>query len=353
MYGKKIEIKYIVSFILLLALVFLGPFAMVADAPHISSDSSRSQRRSASSDNLPDKIYTFTAPSHTIEFHLELKEDRKYLIYIEMVTPHNMSGMAIAVTDPEGDVFPLFEANLSYFSDFSKWWEVPFGTVMGGEYDITFTGTTEENCNVHIQMTNACELMHDKLSAEEVNHLVFYKSNKFADGVKKTHDLMMKSDTDYTICVARVNALSAKLNPVPEITIDFILEDPQDPTIPFQVYDDHVLPQIDQPASKITFGTASEGVYKINLTVYCNVECVNIGYTISEGFEITEGQDANHTEEEADDESSQESIFSLSNNTVIPSEFFYGSLGFVGAVGVILAVVYVTVQKKSDQKIKG
>jgi hypothetical protein len=352
MFEKKIEFRYIVSFTLLLALVFLGPLIMLASSSGLGSDYSLSQPNAGSSENLPDKIYTFTSPQSILTFFLDLAEDRTYLLYIAMVSPHVMEKMSISVKDPEGDVFPLFEANLSYFSEFSKWWEIPFGTVMEGGYEIIFNGTTEQNCNIHIQMTDAFQLMHDKLSAEEVDHLVFYKSNKFANGVKKTHDLMMKSDTDYTICVARVNSLSAKLNPAPEIKIDFILEDPQEPTVPFRVYDDHVLPQIDQPASKITFGTATEGVYKINLTVYCNVECVNIGYTISEGFEITEGQDANHTEEEGSDESSEQSIFSLSNNTAIPLEFFYGSLGFVGAVGVILAVVYVTVQKKSDQKIK-
>lgn len=280
---------------------------------------------------LPDKVYAFVAPSDTLTFEdLPLQKYYKYYIWVEIVTPHNCS-LTITLWDPDGMQFDIFENDLFYDPDFGRYYEIPFGTALGGNCTIEFSVVTFENLNMYIRIEQGPKCLFDIIPWEEIGDMVLYKVTRFSNGMTISHNVTFKTDYMYKFYIGRLSAISFKENN--EHRLDYTIYDPDD--LEYEIYYNESLSPINE-VDKFMFGTAIEGFYMITLSIYSEVEYSNIAYAIIEHHKISHVVDPNQTDQEPPNNTT------LQTNTFsIPKEWTAGILivGGIIIVGVIVIIV--------------
>ena len=303
---------------------------------------------SISDPELPDKVYAFLAPSDTLTFEdLPLQKYYKYYIWVEIVTPHNCS-LTITLWDPDGMQFDIFENDLFYNPDSGRYYEIPFGTVLGGNYTIEFSVITSENLNLYIRIEQGPKCLFDIIPWEEIGDMVLYKVTRFSNGMSLSHNVTFKTDYMYKFYIGRLSAISFKEDN--EHRLDYSICDPDD--LEYGIYFNESLSPINE-VDKFMFGTAIEGLYSIAITIYSEVDYSNIAYAIIEHHKISHVVDPNQTDQEPPNNATlQTNWFS------IPKEWTAGILivGGIIIVGVIIIIVrsrernFVNFKERIDRK---
>jgi len=293
---------------------------------------------SSSDPELPDKVYAFQAPSDVIVFdNLPLQKYFKYYILVEIVTPHNCS-LTITLWDPDNKQFDIFENDLCFEPESGRYYEIPFGTALGGNYTIEFDVITSENLNIYIRIERGPTCLFDVIPWEEIEDMLFYKVTRFSNGMTVSHNITFKSDYMYKFYIGRVSAIS--INEDNEIRKNYSLYDPGD--IEYGIYSNETLAGINV-VDIFMFGTAIEGLYSIDITIYSEVEYSNIGYTVIEHHKISHGVDPNQTDPDPPTNSSLPT-----NKFSIPKEWTAGIL-IVG--GIVIASVIVFIIKNREKNV--
>lgn len=297
---------------------------------------------------LPDKVYAFVAPSDNLTFEdMPLQKYYKYYIWVEIVIPHNCS-LTISLWDPDGMQFDIFENNLFYDPDFGRYYEIPFGTALGGNYTIEFSVVTSENLNIYIRIEQGPKCLFDIIPWEEIGDMVLYKVTRFSNEMSISHNVTFKTDYMYKFYIGRVSAISFKENN--EHILDYTIYDPDD--LEYKIYYNESLSPINE-VDKFMFGTAIEGLYTITLTIYSEVDYSNIAYAIIEHHKISHVVDPNQTDQEPPNNTTLQT-----NKFSIPKEWTAGILivGGIIIVGVIIIIVrsrernFVNFKERIDSK---
>ncbi|MFX1277698.1 MAG: hypothetical protein ACFFAH_08125 [Promethearchaeota archaeon] len=291
---------------------------------------------------LPDKVYTFLAPSDTLNFELYLEKEYIYTIYIELVTPHNVTMMRIRIWDPNNEQYTIFESEMFYDPEFGRYFEVPFGTAISGDYDIQFYTLAPLNFNMHILIEQGPKCLYDKMELQETNNIEFYEVKHFGNGDNVEHDVELETDTMYKFYIGRVSAIS--ITQSNETRANYYIEDPNG--VEFEIYNNEFIAGVDS-VNFFSFGTAVAGEYTIKLTVYCNVQNVNIAYAIVKEYEIGEVVDANETEPVKETSFLEEAEKQLNDEySSLPFEAVIWTLAFAGIVAGIALVALITHKKR-------
>ena len=280
---------------------------------------------------LPDKVYVFLAPSDMLIFEdIPLQKYYKYYIWAEIVTPHNCS-LTITLWDPDGMQFDIFENDLFYDPDYGRYFEIPFGTALEGNYTIEFSVITSENLNLYIRIERGPKCLYDIIPWEEIGDMELYKVTRFSNGMSISHNVTFKTDYMYKFYIGRVSAISCIKNN--EHRLDYLIYDPD--SVEYGIYFNESLSPINE-VEKFMFGTAIEGLYTITITIYSEVDYSNIAYAIIEHHKISHVVDPNQTGENPPTNASvQTNWFSF------PKEWTAGFLivGGFTIVGVIVLLV--------------
>ncbi len=296
---------------------------------------------------LPDKVYSFIAPSDVLEFEsVYLEGDYMYYFTIEIVTPNNCLAK-ILVQDPEACQFDIFEANLDYNVDYMRYYRVPFGTAQSGNYYFQIYIESGSNFNLYIKIEQGLKCLYDKMSVDESNNLAYYNVNKFYNGKHVEHDIELNSDWMYKFFVGRVSAISIEYSN--DVFIDLELEDPNG--LLYYIYSNALLSPADQ-INSFRFGTAIDGVYTIKLTVRCEASYVNLAYAVADMYKISKEIIANDTEEPSDDQEGDgiDILAEISNITLLPLPYFTALI--VAVCGSIVGIVILVSKIKKKNSIE-
>lgn len=343
--------KFLFFFLLLfisLNLIFIA---------NISSSRTESQNNEIISDGfendlkssdlvLTDKVYTFLAPSDSLTFNNYFEENYMYYISIELVTPHDCSPMRITIMDPDDKQFNIFESDMFYYPEYGRYFEIPFGTVKLGLYNISFYSASTFNFNMHILIEQGPKCLYDKIIQQETEDITFYRVKTFDDGKFNIHDVDLKSDEMYKFYIGRVSAIT--IIDSNEVRVDYSIEDEEG--IEFDIYTNELLADIDGLKS-FNFGTASSGTYTIKLTVYIadpDVEYVNLAYAIVDDYTIGDAVDVNNTKSDVEKSNSDDPVMFdelIDNSLILPIEWTIGTLIFVGGLAGVIVVMLVQHRK--------
>ncbi|MHA2339336.1 MAG: hypothetical protein ACXACX_18690 [Candidatus Hodarchaeales archaeon] len=285
--------------------------------------------------NLIDKVYLFQSPLDALLLEdIVLEQYYTYYIWVEIVTPYNCS-VKIILWDPNGDQYNIFESSLFNEPEGANYFEIPFGTAKAGNYDIEFEVTTPGNVNVYIKMEQGPKCLFDKIPMEEVDDIRLYRITRFSNADEMIHTIFFDTDYMYKFYVGRVSPITVMENN--HVRLDFTLEDPDG--IKYNIFSNTSLVDIDK-VEVFKFGTAISGVYTFNLTIYCNVAHVNIGYSIVDLYQISSGIEPNQTQP-------------TNGSTIVnqyfemPTEWTIGILGFAGTISAIIGIVLYKQKKKN------
>ena len=73
-----------------------------------------------------DNVYTLLAPSDNINFtNLVMIQNSMYYIYVEIVTPHNITNLRVRIWDPDGKQYNVFESPLLYDPSYANLIKIP------------------------------------------------------------------------------------------------------------------------------------------------------------------------------------------------------------------------------------
>ncbi|MHA1281905.1 MAG: hypothetical protein ACTSQP_05305 [Promethearchaeota archaeon] len=293
--------------------------------------------------NLPDKVYSFEAPSDTLFFeNLYLNKYYTYEIYLELVTPANCTAK-ISIWDPDNKKYDIFESEMSSKSESLKWFSIPFGTALEGNYDILFEIKSNLNLNIYISIKETVKCLEDKVASRYMNNPILYTVTRFYNSKRAAIHINLDSDIMYKFFIGRVSPITIIQNS--EVRIDYSITSPEG--IKYIIYSDYTLPDIDD-ICVFNFGTSCSGTYDINITIYCNVPYVNIAFLISEDYTISDVNDVNNTKKPDNDEN--ENLFGnfLKNATSISAELIFPSLIIIsGIIGIILIPFYINKKKRN------
>ena len=298
---------------------------------------------------LTDKVYTFLAPNDDKQtFNLYLEKEYMYFIYIELVTPHNVSVMRITIWDPVDKQYNIFESEMFYNPEFGRYFEIPFGAEMAGGHKFEFYSESNVNFNMYIKIEQGPLCLHDKIDSQYHDDVVFFEVTNFSNGQSVSHHIDLETDVSYKFYIGRVSAISIKESNV--VRLDYIIEDPTDPDpIEFIIYTDELLADIDG-VSMFNFGTAIGGEYKIKLKIYSDVEHVNIAYAVVEDYQISDVVDANKTKAPDEEDSDTIDILEeLSNDSIfLPIEGTVAVILFAGGMAGTVYVVFIRQKKRAN-----
>lgn len=310
---------------------FLGSFDINSrSAPQKYSDAPR-----INGPGLLNKVYLFQTPQDILLLEdIVLEQYYIYYLYVEIVTPYNCS-IKITLWDPEGKQFNIFESVLSVEYEGANYYEIPFGTALGGNYDINFNVTTPENVNIYIKMEKGPKCLFDKIPMEEVADIKLYKVTRFSNEMSINHSVLFNTDYMYKFYVGRVSPISLMENN--EVRLDLYLKDPNG--IVYNIFLNTTLAEIDD-VDRVKFGTAIGGLYTFYITIYSNVEHVNIVYSVIKLYQISSGPSTNQTEP-------TNSSTVLNRYFTMPTEWTIGILIFAGIISSIIGVVLYKQKKKS------
>jgi len=345
---------YITCFIVIYFLVYLsyygiftGKTELLANDNYISEEYINHERINPKNSDLelPDKVYTFLAPNDNWTFErLYLEKEYMYYIYIELVTPHNVSVMRITIWDPDGKQFNIFESNMFYNPKYGRYFEIPFGTEMAGQYRIEFYSESDVNFNLYIFMEQGPICLYDKIDSKNQDNIIFHEVTTFDNNKYKEHDIDLKTDVSYKLVIGRVSAISIKESNV--VRLDYTIEDPDG--IEFIIYTNGLLADISGINSS-RFGTATGGDYEIKLRIYCSVAYVNIAYAVIEDYQISSIIEVNETESQKSDKNDVvDLIEELSNNAAsLPIEWTVATIIFVGTISGAMYITLTNQRKKN------
>lgn len=297
---------------------------------------------------LTDKVYTFLAPNDRLTFNNYFEEKYMYYISIELVTPHDCSPMRITILDPDDKQFNIFESDMFYDPEYGRSFEIPFGTVKSGLYNISFYSTSNLNFNMHILIEQGPKCLYDKIEQQKTEDIIFYKVKTFDDGKFNIHDVDLETDEMYEFYIGRVSPIT--IIDSNEVRVDYSIESDED--IEFSIYTNKLLADIGGLTS-FSFGTASRGTYTINLTVHIadpDVEYVNLAYAIVDDYTIGNAVDVNNTESDVDKSSSDDTdMFEelIDNSLILPIEWTIGTLLFIGGLAGVIVVMLVQHRKEN------
>ena len=107
-FKKIITIGFLILLVLFFNVSVYLNYSFIKNS-HKGDPSAESLRISQT--QLPDKVYTFFAPNDKLTFeNLPLQGCYIYYIWIELVTPHDVSTMRIRIWDPENSQYNIFES---------------------------------------------------------------------------------------------------------------------------------------------------------------------------------------------------------------------------------------------------
>jgi len=291
---------------------------------------------------LPDKVYTFEAPNDFIEFNtLYLNKGFIYFIYLEVVTPHNCS-MKITIWDPDNKQYEIFESEMFFEPDFGRWFEIPFGTTMAGGHVVRIESTSIVNFNMLVYIYEGPKVLYDKVPQADIDNLVFDRVNRFYTTMQIEHPIYLETDTRYHFYIGRVNSISILENP--NVVVDYTIEDPN--SVPFEIYANRLIEDVDG-INFFSFGTAMSGTYTIKLKIYCAVPFVNIAYTVSSEFPISEGEDVNGTGAPGDSSTG----VGQENSSIMPDVGVWATFGVLGGLSIIVIAIVVKRYTKNNVEI--
>ncbi|MFX1419603.1 MAG: hypothetical protein ACFE9N_11845 [Promethearchaeota archaeon] len=285
-----------------------------------------------------DKVYNFTIDRPFLFFqeNLYFEEFYNYYITVCIVTPH-ICDLNITLWDPESDEFQLsFEEDMAQ----DDYREVPFGVAITGNYSILFSATLTENLNMLINIERGGVCLHDKILTEDLPYVMFSNVLKFYNGSHISHSITLKTDMYYRFYFGRVSAISKNLSSYTAL-VHTIFDEAQG--ILFNIYTNDTVASPKEVTS-YSFGTAINGDYTINLTIYCDVNAVNIAYSIVEKQRIADGTDPNDDDPPPTPE---EPINGTGIESFIPTEWTIGMIVFVGSA-VCVPIIVVVYQKKKN-----
>ena len=292
----------------------------------------------SSANNIVDKVYTFLTPKDSLEFtDMILKKDISYYIFVQVVTPHDCI-LNLTLRDPQGGWFELFFRPMSFnnqsYGHSSA--EIPFGTAFAGNYTFNFEVSLEFNMNIYIRITEDIAVLQDKIASNEWNNRIFYRVARFTDGMYMEHNIQMDRDTNYKVYLARVSPIA--IENFSQVLVNHSLIDGNG--VEFILYSDALLAgAID--VIFYTFGTAIAGVYSLKLEIGCQVDYVNIAYTVIDLYDISEGEDTNHTGEPTNHTTYESGMFNIP-----PLMLLTLTVGIVSIVSLLGVLIY---HRKSTQ----
>ncbi len=296
---------------------------------------------------LTDKVYTFLAPGDTWTFNNYFEEDYNYLIYIELVTPHNASKMRITILDPEDKLYNIFESKMFFNPEYGRYFEIPFGTVKTGLHNLTFYSNSQYNFNMHILIRQGLKCLNDKISQEDADNLLAREVDRFDNNKDRQYNVKFKTDEMHKIYLGRVSAITIVENN--EVYVDLKIEAPdqENPSnkIEFIIYTDELLANI-EGVSGFNFGTAVEGTYTIDLTVRCSVAHVNIALAIVDDYVIGDAESLNTTRSDVKESESEDDEIDmlevLENNLMsLPAEWTIGTLLSVAGLAGLMTIILI------------
>ena len=269
--------------------------------------------------------------------NLELQAHYIYFIYIELVMPREVSIMRIRLWDPNDRQYDIFESEMFFNPSYGRYFEIPFGTAVGGNYTVEFYVEAVKNVNIHIMIEKGPKCLFDKLDWQDTNKLIFYQVKSFHSGMSIEHNITLETDTMYKFYIGRVSAIA--INESNVVLMDYIITNPDG--IKFDMYYNATMQSIDG-LNGFCFGTATSGLYNVQIKISCQVPYVNIAYTIIKDYQISNVIEPNQTPSDPPPV----------NNTV--SRFFYMPIGWtigilIFAGGLVLGIsILIYHQKKQN-----
>ncbi len=252
-------------------------------SPNVNSlgqyEESDGQLYSSSSDNiLIDKVYTFTNsnPILTFDSNIYLERAYYYHISVRVVTPHECD-MKISIFDPEGDRYDItHELNMNQ----DDYREIPYGAALSGNHSFVFEAILLRNLNVHIKIEKGDKVLEDRIIPDEI--VIYNNISKFKTGNIFEFKVFLKSDWYYNILIERVSTISRSLENS-SVSMKHLLWDPSQ--IEFNIFENLTLSYVEYH-----FGTAIEGIYKIEIIIYIEVDvlCTNIAFAVIEKGKISD-----------------------------------------------------------------
>jgi hypothetical protein len=285
------------------------------------------------SEIIVNKVYNFTLERPFIYFHKNLffEDSYNYYLTLTIVTPHSCD-MNITLWDPEGDEYCLsYEENMIQ----NDYREIPYGVAINGNYSILFSAILSENLNILISIERGGTCLFDKIQSDELADIIFFDVLKFYNRTYISHIVTLKTDMYYRFYFGRVSPISKKLNSFTALT-HTITDETQE--ILFSIYTNNSVASTKNITS-YQFGTAMEGEYRLNLTIFCDVKVINVAYAIVEKQKISDETDPNDDDPPSppDDHNNGTGII-----VFIPKEWTISMIVFVGsAVGIpVIIIIY-------------
>jgi len=262
---------------------------------------------------------------------MALKKEITYYIFAQVVTPHDCV-LNVSLQDPQGGWFALFSRPMSYENESYGYpsAEIPFGTALAGNYTFRFEVSLEFNMNLYIRITEDITVLRDKIASDEWDNRIFYRVTRFTDGMYMEHNLQMETDVNYKVYLARVSPIANEN--VSQVMVNHTLTDSND--VEFILYSESVLAGV-LDVDSYTFGTSIGGVYSFTLQISCDVEFVNIAYTVIDLFDIANGGDDNHTGDPSNHTSYESGIFHIP-----PFMLLMMTIGVISVVVILGVFIY-------------
>ena len=291
---------------------------------------------------LPDKVFTFFAPSDTLTFeNLSFQDCYIYYIWIELATPHYISTMRIRIWDPEYTQYNIFESEMFWDPSYGRYFEIPFGTALAGNYTIEFYVETTTNINILIYIEQGPKCLHDKMDWQYISNTIFYDVRKFHNEMYIEHFVQFKTDTMYKFYFGRVSAIS--INESNDVYVDIYITDAVGTEFEMLTYSK--LQSIDG-LNGFPFGTANGGIYTLKFKIYCQVDYVNIALAVAEDYAMGGGIDLNQTQPAPVNDSTRPANITA----YIPTEAMISVLIFVGLCCGIPVLLVIYQRKKSNHE---
>ena len=137
-------------------------------------------------------MHTFHENQRQIEIHVYFLKGFNYWISSAVVTDGHSCHMNITLVDPIGRVYYIYKSE--ELMTFNKYYPVPFGVVVEGNYTLLFTEIEGPNLNIHIKIEQDFSLDGDLFVIEK------------GEPVNYTMDL--ESDTMYHIELTRISPIA-------------------------------------------------------------------------------------------------------------------------------------------------
>ena len=298
--------------------------------------------RTSSEEKLVDKVFTFLAPSDTLRFDdFYLLKSINYYILLEIVTPHDCE-INVTIIDPVLDIYEVFQTEVNISQD-DDWFEIPFGTAIEGNYSFIISVSCELNLNLHVKISFdfADKCLYDMISPQFLGTMKLYQVNKFNNSMVVEHNIDLRTDISYKFYLGRVSAIGG-LTVENQVRVFYDVTD--DDEVVFKIYQNKTIGSVGT-MMHFDFGTAVEGIYKVKIQIYCQVDVVNIAYAISEDYQISTVN--NGTDPEPDPEPDPLTNETISGYFYVPMEW---TLTFGISAGALLGAltIFGVVRRKKD-----